>query len=94
MTVDQDQKGIRCFVSGRVQGVFYRAKTQQIANELGLTGWVRNLPDGRVEVLAFGSQQQLKELTDWLWHGPTLAKVTSVDVISVEFEVFQGFEVV
>lgn len=70
----------KCLVSGRVQGVFYRASTRNLARELGVTGYARNLPDGRVEVLACGGEQAVQALIDWLWKGPPAAKVTAVDV--------------
>ena len=70
----------RFLVSGRVQGVFYRACTQQQARHLGLTGWVRNRYDGRVEVLAWGDEQQLEALAKWLEIGPEYAKVTNIEV--------------
>jgi acylphosphatase len=76
----------RCYVSGRVQGVFYRASTRQRALELGCTGYARNLPDGRVEVLAVGEPQAVKTLIDWLWQGPPAAKVTEVEVIELELD--------
>ena len=69
---------VRCFVSGRVQGVFYRASTQTVANKLGLTGYARNLMDGRVEVLVCGDQDKVEQLKDWLWQGPELARVEGV----------------
>ncbi|HEB60035.1 MAG TPA: acylphosphatase [Gammaproteobacteria bacterium] len=68
----------RCLVSGRVQGVFFRASTQARAQELGVSGYARNLPDGRVEVLACGAETQVAALCDWLWRGPTYAKVEQV----------------
>ncbi len=68
------------WVSGQVQGVFYRASTAEIAKQLGLTGWVRNLPDGRVEIVAEGSAQGLKKLLAWCHQGPPAAQVTSVEV--------------
>ncbi len=68
----------RCLVSGRVQGVFYRASTRDRARALGITGHARNLPDGRVEVLACGTAEAVGELSDWLWQGPTYAKVEAV----------------
>jgi acylphosphatase len=74
----------RCFVSGRVQGVFYRASTQQRARALGVTGYARNLPDGRVEVLACGRPDVVDALVRWLWQGPPAASVTAVDVEDVE----------
>ena len=71
---------IRCFVSGRVQGVYYRASTVEVAARLGLRGWARNLPDGRVEVVAAGTPDAIAELTAWLWQGPPSARVDSVDL--------------
>lgn len=68
----------RCLVSGRVQGVFYRASTRQRALELGVSGHARNLPDGRVEVLACGDQAAVDRLRAWLWEGPPQAYVTEV----------------
>ena len=73
----------RCLVSGRVQGVFYRATTQQRARELGINGYAKNLPDGRVEVLAVGETDRVAELVTWLWTGSTTSHVTSVDVSEV-----------
>ena len=68
-------RGCHYYIAGQVQGVFYRANAQRKATQLGLTGWVRNLTDGRVEVLAFGSDEQLDALTAWLWEGPPSANV-------------------
>jgi acylphosphatase len=70
----------RCLVSGRVQGVFYRASTRERACALGVTGHARNLPDGRVEVLACGSREAVDALCAWLWHGPPAAAVKAVDI--------------
>jgi acylphosphatase len=66
----------RCFVSGRVQGVFYRASTRQRAQELGCGGYAHNLPDGRVEVLAVGEPAAVHALVEWLREGPPAAHVT------------------
>src|SRR5262245_56134137 len=57
----------RCLVAGRVQGVYYRASTQQHARSLGVTGYARNMPDGRVEVLAVGTVEAVDALIKWLW---------------------------
>lgn len=73
-----------CFVSGRVQGVFYRASAGQRARELKVTGYARNLADGRVEVLACGAPAAVDALCDWLWHGPPAAKVSEVVVREVQ----------
>ena len=70
----------RCLVSGKVQGVFYRASTGEQARRLGITGYAKNLPDGRVEVLACGEEAKVRDLIDWLWKGPPAAKVTGGDV--------------
>jgi len=67
-------------VSGRVQGVFFRANTQEVAQRLGLSGYVRNLPDGRVEVVAEGDEGALQKLIDWCHQGPPLARVERVEV--------------
>lgn len=73
-----DPIGLLCLVACRVQGVFFRASTREQAQRLGLTGYVRNLPDGRVEVLACGPAAALDQLRDWLRLGPPLAQVTAV----------------
>jgi acylphosphatase len=74
----------RCLVSGRVQGVCFRASTAQRARRLGVTGYARNLPDGRVEVLACGEPAAVSALCDWLWEGPPAARVTEVTVQTVD----------
>ncbi|HEY1590138.1 MAG TPA: acylphosphatase [Rhodanobacter sp.] len=68
----------RFIVSGRVQGVFYRASTREQALKLDLTGHAKNLPDGRVEVLASGSADALDTLERWLRRGPPTARVDAV----------------
>jgi acylphosphatase len=71
-------------VSGRVQGVFYRATVAERARNLGLRGYARNLPDGRVEVLACGDAKVVDEFVKWLWTGSAASKVTAVDVESID----------
>ncbi|MDW8479973.1 MAG: acylphosphatase [Xanthomonadales bacterium] len=68
----------RFLVSGRVQGVFFRASTAEEAGRLGLRGFARNLADGRVEVVAEGEAEALEALARWLWRGPPLARVEAV----------------
>lgn len=75
-----DTKRWILLISGHVQGVYYRASTEGKATELGLTGYARNLPDGRVEVLAEGLEPQLAELKAWCQEGPPAARVDSVEV--------------
>ena len=74
----------RCFVSGRVQGVFFRATTARKARELGLGGYALNLPDGRVEVLAVGDLEAVDSMVDWLWQGSRLSEVDAVDCQEVD----------
>ena len=76
----------RCVVSGRVQGVFYRASTRQRALELGLSGYACNLPDGRVEVLAVGDPGAVQSLIDWLAIGPPAAHVAKVELAEVALD--------
>ncbi len=73
-------------VTGQVQGVFFRAATREEARRLGLTGWVRNLPNGEVEVVACGDDTQLQDLVEWLWKGPPSARVQNVTGEAVEVE--------
>lgn len=68
----------RLIVKGRVQGVWFRDSTRRQAQDLGVTGWVRNVPDGTVEVLAEGPEDKVRELVGWCHHGPSYANVTQV----------------
>ena len=74
----------RCLVSGRVQGVYYRASARERARASGIAGYARNLPDGRVEVLACGEEAGVQRFIEWLWVGPVAAKVTEVAIESLE----------
>jgi acylphosphatase len=66
-------------VSGRVQGVFFRASTRERAVALGLSGWVRNLPDGRVEALFHGPREACEQALAWIRQGPPSARVAGVE---------------
>jgi acylphosphatase len=87
-------KGLHCFVTGRVQGVYFRASTQKQASLYGLTGWVKNQQDGRVEVLAFGSELQLADFKFWLKSGPAMANVTGVDYETIEYQKIRDFIII
>jgi len=80
-------------VSGRVQGVFFRAATEAAARRLGVTGWVRNLADGSVELVACGEEAKLAELERWLWQGPPRARVEQVRSREAELQTFSDFSV-
>lgn len=87
------QESLRIFVSGKVQGVYYRASTAKKAKELGLKGWVKNMPDGRVELVAEGSAEALAELQRWCWQGPALAKVERVFAEHLPHQGYRDFVV-
>ena len=80
-------------VHGKVQGVWYRASTQQKATELGLVGWVCNQPDGTVRLVAEGPEVAVQALLDWCHVGPPHAVVSKVEVSAGEIAGFQTFEV-
>ena len=74
----KEQLAMRCYISGRVQGVFYRASAREAANKYGIKGWAKNLADGRVEVVACGTKEPLDLFFAWLKQGPQHATVTEV----------------
>ena len=76
-------KRIRATISGRVQGVYYRASTETEARRLGVTGWVHNLSNGDVEFEAEGSEDAVDALIEWASHGPAMAQVTHVDIKTI-----------
>jgi acylphosphatase len=85
---------VELVVRGRVQGVFYRASARDVAERLGLTGEVRNLPDGRVEAIAEGERERLEEFIDWCRRGPPMAEVEEVQVRWAEVTLtFSSFRV-
>jgi len=79
----------RIFISGQVQGVFFRDNTRKKATELKLTGGVRNLRDGRVEVMVEGEGQAVQSLIKWLEIGPKLAKVSTIEVVECPLDLLQ-----
>ena len=87
------KNAINFFISGRVQGVYFRMSTSQQAKTFGLTGWVRNLDDGRVEVFACGELYQLNKLRAWLAHGPAMAEVINVECVNVSYQEFPDFRI-
>jgi acylphosphatase len=84
---------LRCYISGKVQGVFYRRETCNQANKLKIKGWAKNLADGRVEVMLCGEDKNVQEMCDWLWQGPERAEVSNVEIIEEPFQSFNEFEV-
>jgi acylphosphatase len=84
----------RVLISGRVQGVFYRGTCQDVAREHGVHGWVRNLPDGRVEAVFEGPAEDVHRLVEWSRQGPRDAVVEDVRVQVEPPEWISGFQVV
>ena len=74
-------------ISGRVQGVLYRMSARRMADRIGVKGWIRNLPDGKVEAVFEGDEDAVKRMISWCWVGPPGAKVMSIDV---EWEEYLG----
>lgn len=89
----ENKFGIHCFISGKVQGVWYRASAQDEAVVLGLTGFARNLSDGRVEVKVFGEKEKVMAFYEWLKKGPKLARVDEVNFTECEWEEYDRFGV-
>ena len=82
------------FVSGRVQGVFFRENTRKMAEKLGILGWVRNLADGRVEAVLEGEKEKIGKMINWVKSGPMFAKVNGVEILPEDYqEEFDNFEV-
>jgi len=89
-----DRDRAHVYVSGQVQGVFFRDSARKKAEQLGLAGWVENLPDGRVEALFEGAQEKVREMIQWCEEGPPHATVEDVDAEFEDFEEsLEGFEV-
>jgi len=80
MKTKQDRKHLRITVHGKVQGVYFRAATKAVANQLGITGFVKNLPDGTVYIEAEGGNFELDNLIEWCHEGPEQAHVEQVEV--------------
>jgi len=84
---------VHILIKGLVQGVFFRQTTQQMAEILGLKGWVRNTPDGKVEAVFEGEKEKVEKMLDWAKKGPTSARVDGVDVKWEEYKgEFKEFE--
>jgi acylphosphatase len=80
----------KCLVGGRVQGVYYRATAARRAQDLGITGYARNLADGRVEVLVCGEDAAVSAFVTWLWIGSSGSRVTSVEVTDAAVDALQA----
>lgn len=91
--MDEGSVRAHVFVEGRVQGVFFRWETRDNAKSRGISGWVRNLADGRVEAVFEGSRDNVEAMIGWAKQGPQMAKVSEIDVSWESPEGLNGFEV-
>ena len=80
-------------VIGKVQGVYFRQSTREKATELGLTGQVKNLPDGSVYIMATGTIEQLNQLEDWCRQGPPRAVIAGVEITELPLKEFEHFTI-
>jgi acylphosphatase len=87
-------KTVRLIINGRVHGVFFRASAKDIADELGVKGWVRNLPDRNVEIAATAGEETLELFIKWCKQGPPRAIVNNVIIEEVILEEFIGFRII
>ena len=90
---DDDRTRAHVFVSGRVQGVYYRANTRDTAREHGIDGWVRNLDDGRVEAVFEGTREAVESMVEFCHEGSERANVTDLEIENEDPEGIDGFEV-
>ncbi len=86
-------KAVHVYVSGKVQGVFYRANTKNKANELGINGWIKNRKDGRVEAFFEGEDEKVQQMISWCWKGSPIAEVDDVMVEVSKSQNLQSFEI-
>ncbi|AAO91484.2 acylphosphatase [Coxiella burnetii] len=90
---EKNETCIHVTVSGKVQGVFFRESVRKKAEELQLTGWVKNLSHGDVELVACGERDSIMILTEWLWEGPPQAAVSNVNWEEIVVEDYSDFRV-
>jgi acylphosphatase len=85
---------IHLIIEGKVQGVYFRATAKDVADEIGVTGWVKNTEEGNVEIAATGNNEQLQKFVEWCRVGPRRAIVTNVQLKNIDEENFKSFEVI
>ena len=93
---ESDTRRVHVFITGKVQGVFFRAETKKQAAGSGLTGWVKNLGDNRVEAVFEGRESDIRKMLDWCKKGPRFAHVKGVEIVEESQQVgnkFEAFEI-
>ena len=93
MSMEKNTATVQLTVKGKVQGVFYRVSAKKAADRLGITGWVKNMATGEVEIVASGPQEALDGFVRWCKEGPPGARVTEVVVLPCEPKSFPGFTI-
>jgi acylphosphatase len=88
----KEKISIHCYICGKVQGVFFRASAKEEADLLGITGFARNLSDGRVEVIASGEREKLIKFHTWLKQGPPFAHVQDITYEELPWQTFERFD--
>jgi len=88
-----EEKSVRLTVKGKVQGVYFRASTREVATKLGISGWVKNLPSGEVQIEAEGQAANLDSFVNWCRRGPMRAEVTQVTIEDIPLKGLQDFKV-
>ena len=84
---------VNLLIKGKVQGVFYRASARDKAMELGITGWVKNTPDGNVEIVASGDKESLEKFIEWCHKGPSRALVSGLTMKETDTNNFSDFQI-
>ncbi len=87
-------KTIHLEISGKVQGVFFRASAKEVAECYKISGWIRNTNDRKVEALITGEDEDILRFIEWCKQGPEKAKVEHVSTIEIRLQIFEGFEVI
>lgn len=90
---EENRERAHVFISGKVQGVFYRANTKEMATQMEIDGWVKNLNDGRVEAVFEGGRNDIEKMIDWCWEGSPQANVEDIDVSWEDPKDIDGFEI-
>lgn len=85
--------GVQVIIKGHVQGVYFRASAREKALSLDLKGWVKNNPEGHVELIACGNQENIEKFLNWCRQGPRGAKVTDIQVVAIEAIGFNTFTI-
>lgn len=85
---------INLLIKGKVQGVFYRAAAKEMADKIGIKGWVKNIEGGRVEAMATGTEDQIAQFIQWCKQGPARAQVTDVIVTTLSLQIFDDFFII